>query len=63
MNKHRATVTLRSNSSSSSRPIKAVALRAFKGVRWLGHQGAKTPERLAGVRRDIVEAWQESAKC
>lgn len=61
MNKPRKSITLITTTSSG--PIKAVALRTFRGIRWLGHQGAKTPGRFATVGRDIAEAWRESAKC
>ena len=46
----------------SSRPIKTGALAVFKAVRWLGREGAKTPDRLARVKRDISDAWAESSR-
>jgi len=44
----------------SSRPIKTGALAVFKAVRWIGREGAKTPDRLARAKTDIAEAWAES---
>ena len=45
---------------SPTRPIKSGALAVFKAVRWIGREGAKTPDRLARVKADIAEAWAES---
>jgi len=62
MNKHRRFVTAIPATKSSGR-IKSGALKLFKGIRWLGGQGAKTPGRFAAVGRDIADAWRESAQC
>jgi hypothetical protein len=59
MNDKRVAIPLNS-ASNTTRPIKTGALAVFKAVRWLGQQGAKTPDRLARVRTDIAEAWAES---
>lgn len=45
-----------------SRPIKTGALAVFKAVRWIGREGAKTPDRVARVKRDIADAWAESSR-
>ncbi|MCW5766513.1 MAG: hypothetical protein KIT68_11125 [Phycisphaeraceae bacterium] len=57
MNEERFAVPLK---HSNTRPVKAGALAVFKAIRWIGSQGAKTPGRLARVKRDITEAWVES---
>jgi len=59
MNEKHAAIPLKST-RESSRPIKTGALAVFRAVRWLGDQGAKTPDRLARVKADIAEAWAES---
>lgn len=59
MNDKRVVIPL-NTTDSPSRPIKTGALAVFKAVRWLGDQGAKTPDRLARVKADIAEAWVES---
>lgn len=61
MNDKRVAISL-NNSAQPSRPIKTGALAVFKAVRWLGREGAKTPDRLARVKHDITEAWAESSR-
>jgi hypothetical protein len=59
MNDQRVSIPL-NNAGNSSRPIKAGALAVFRAVRWIGREGAKTPDRMARIKQDVVEAWKES---
>lgn len=59
MNDERLCIPL-NNTKSSTRPFKAGALAVFKAVRWIGREGAKTPDRLARIKQDVAEAWAES---
>lgn len=62
MNDKRVVIPLNPN-SDSSRPIKTGALAVFKAVRWLGREGAKTPDRMARIKQDVADAWKESEQC
>lgn len=61
MAKQRKSIPL--TTTTSSNRVKAASLKVFRGVRWLGQQGAKTPSVFAAVGRDIAAAWRESARC
>lgn len=62
MNEQRVSIPLNPN-SDSSRPIKAGALAIFKAVRWIGREGAKTPDRMARIKQDVADGWKESGQC
>jgi hypothetical protein len=55
-------VPLSTVTPKAPRPIKAGALATFKAVRWIAREGAKTPDLMARIKRDIVEAWKESGQ-
>lgn len=51
------------NPSRTSAPVKNVSIRLFKGVRWILRQAAQAPDHAARLKRDVVSAWKESARC